>query len=83
MSHPRFVSSVLEHLLATEYSQDHSLRSTPSILSNLNYSKNASEVTGDIIKDSEKKILDFNKEDVFVSRDDMDTNDPKEIGESS
>ncbi|GKE65583.1 hypothetical protein Tco_1519744, partial [Tanacetum coccineum] len=40
-------------------------------------------VLQDIIKDSEEKILDFNKEDVFVSRDDMDTNDPKETGESS
>nr|GEX49666.1 putative reverse transcriptase domain-containing protein [Tanacetum cinerariifolium] len=45
VSYPRFVSCALEVLLGSDYTQDESFRSSPSILSNYNFSKDPSKVT--------------------------------------
>ncbi|GKB76306.1 hypothetical protein Tco_0943201, partial [Tanacetum coccineum] len=45
LSYPRFVSYALEELLGSKYTHDESFRSSPTILSNLNFSKNPSKVT--------------------------------------
>nr|GEU38405.1 hypothetical protein [Tanacetum cinerariifolium] len=45
VSFPRFVSCALEVLLDSEYTRDESFRSSHTILSNLNFSKNPSKVT--------------------------------------
>ncbi|GJU33669.1 hypothetical protein Tco_1182023 [Tanacetum coccineum] len=45
VSYPRFVSCALEVLLGSEYTQDESFGSSPTILSNLNFSKDLSKVT--------------------------------------
>nr|GEV52969.1 retrovirus-related Pol polyprotein from transposon TNT 1-94 [Tanacetum cinerariifolium] len=45
VSYPRFVSCALAVLLGSDYTQDESFRSSPTILSNSNFSKDPSKVT--------------------------------------
>ncbi|GJS37813.1 hypothetical protein Tco_0536195 [Tanacetum coccineum] len=45
VSYPRFVSCTLEVLLGPDYTQDESFGSSPTILSNSNFSKDPSKVT--------------------------------------
>nr|GFC18701.1 hypothetical protein [Tanacetum cinerariifolium] len=44
VAYPRFLSCVLESLLGSNYNQSAALRSTPSVLSKLNFHRNSSEV---------------------------------------